>query len=79
MLQRMPVDLFYSRIRSEDFFFHDIAMLRGNECKAIELRQMDPCGIQISKDPILVLDMTPSALPDTSCASGSVIVIADIP
>jgi WD40 repeat protein len=63
-------------MESGTLFFHDLAMLRGNEVKPAELRQRDPCGIQISKDPILALDMTPSALPETSRAAGSVVVIA---
>jgi WD40 repeat protein len=63
-------------MESGTLFFHDLAMLRGNQGKPTELRQRDPCGIQISKDPILTLDMTPSALPETSHAAGSVVVIA---
>jgi WD40 repeat protein len=63
-------------MESGTLFFHDLAMLRGNEVKPAELRQRDACGIQISKDPILALDMTPSALPETSRSAGSVVVIA---
>jgi WD40 repeat protein len=63
-------------MESGTLFFHDLAMLRGNECEPVELRQRDPCGIQLSKDPILALDMTASALPETSRAAGSVVVIA---
>jgi WD40 repeat protein len=63
-------------MESGTLFFHDLAMLRGNQGKSAELRQKDPCGIKISKDPILALDMTPSALPETSRASGAVVVIA---
>jgi hypothetical protein len=63
-------------MESGTLFFHDLAMLRGNEGKPAEVRQSDPCGIKISKDPILALDMTPSVLPETSRAAGSVVVIA---
>jgi WD40 repeat protein len=64
-------------MESGTLFFHDLAMLRGNQGKpATKLPQKAPCGIQISKDPILALDMTPSALPETSRADGSVVVIA---
>jgi WD40 repeat protein len=64
-------------MESGTLFFHDLAMLRGNQGKpATKLPQKDPCGIKVSKDPILALDMTASALPKTSHADASVVVIA---
>jgi WD40 repeat protein len=63
-------------MESGTLFFHDLAMLRGNQGIPAELPQRDPCGIKISKDPILALDMTPSVLSETSRAVGSVVAIA---
>jgi WD40 repeat protein len=66
-------------MESGSLFFHDLAMLRNNDTsfrRAPIFCQQASCSVKLSKDPVLALDMTPSVLPGSSGADGSVVAIA---